>query len=34
VQRVHVIMNNNLEDPGVRNARTFVELLARAAVDE
>jgi uncharacterized protein YecE (DUF72 family) len=31
VQRVHVIMNNNLEDQGVRNARTFIDLLARAA---
>jgi uncharacterized protein YecE (DUF72 family) len=30
VQRVHVIMNNNLEDQGVRNARTFMDLLARA----
>lgn len=29
VQRVHVIMNNNLEDQGVRNARTFIDLLAR-----
>jgi uncharacterized protein YecE (DUF72 family) len=31
VQRVHVIMNNNLEDQGVRNARTFIDLLAQAA---
>jgi uncharacterized protein YecE (DUF72 family) len=34
VQRVHVIMNNNLEDQGVRNARTFIDLLARADADE
>ncbi|HKR37346.1 MAG TPA: DUF72 domain-containing protein [Steroidobacteraceae bacterium] len=34
VQRVHVIMNNNLEDQGVRNARTFIDLLARAGADE
>jgi uncharacterized protein YecE (DUF72 family) len=28
--QVHVIMNNNLEDQGVRNARTLIELLAAA----
>jgi uncharacterized protein YecE (DUF72 family) len=33
VRQVHVILNNNLEDQGVRNARTFIDLLGRAAAE-
>jgi uncharacterized protein YecE (DUF72 family) len=29
VQHMHVIFNNNLEDQGVRNARTMIDLLGR-----
>jgi uncharacterized protein YecE (DUF72 family) len=34
VKQVHVILNNNLEDQGVRNARTFMDLLGRSAAEQ
>lgn len=34
VKQVHVILNNNLEDQGVRNARTFMDLLGRTAPEQ